>query len=277
MSEVVKTIDKDGTHWLPGPRHIHCQEHILNLAAQYFIDGVTPTPQATLLCKICHAINHDEDTDITSLTEQLAALEHDSEAIVEDGFNVSDTVGKALALIEQIHKSLQAQVFFKKSCEEEGVAVCEILTWVRTCWASLFKCLECSLSLCLTVNRFTLLADKSHEVPKLHNKSYSNFKLNQANWRKIQLVHDILKEPATAQQSFSSVTSPTAWQTLLTLECLASTWGMMAENPEYAIIVDAIRKGLKNVEKFYQKASDSGIYFICLVLDPNYKLAYVER
>ena len=68
---------------------------------------------------------------------------------------------------------------------------------------------------------------------------------------------------------------------------------MMAGDPEYALITDAIRKGLKNVEKYYQKASDSDVYFICLgeyqcfllesisdfdtVLDPNYKLAYVER
>ncbi|KAG2742502.1 hypothetical protein P692DRAFT_20651015, partial [Suillus brevipes Sb2] len=123
------------------------QEHILNLAARHFVDGVAPTPQATLLRKIRHAIDYDEDTDITSLTEQLAALEHDPEAIVEDGFDVGDAVGKALALIEQIRKSPQAQAFFKKSCEEEGVAVREILTWVRTRWASLFKCLERFLSL----------------------------------------------------------------------------------------------------------------------------------
>jgi hypothetical protein len=38
----------------------------------------------------------------------------------------------------------------------------------------------------------------------------------------------------------------------------------MARNPEYAIIADAITKGLKNVEKYYQKASDSDVYFICL-------------
>ncbi|KAG2737143.1 hypothetical protein P692DRAFT_20671573, partial [Suillus brevipes Sb2] len=62
------------------------------------------------------------------------------------------------------------------------------------------------------VNRFTLLADESHEVPKLHNKSYSDFKLDRADWRKIWLVHD----------------------------CLASAWETMAGNPEYAIIADAI-------------------------------------
>ncbi|KAG2063941.1 hypothetical protein BDR04DRAFT_1163139 [Suillus decipiens] len=85
------------------------------------------------------------------------------------------------------------------------------------------------------------------------------------------------EEPATAQQSLLLVAYPTAWQTIPTLECLASVWGMMAGNPEYAIIVDAITKGLKNVEKYYQKASDLDIYFICLVLDSNYKLAYVKQ
>jgi hypothetical protein len=105
MNEVAKAIDEDGTHWLPGPHHIRCQEHILNLAARHFVDGVAPTPQATLLCKIRHAIDHDEETDITSLTAQLAALEHDPEAIVEDGFDVGNAVGKALALIEQVKSS----------------------------------------------------------------------------------------------------------------------------------------------------------------------------
>ncbi|KAG1800104.1 uncharacterized protein BJ212DRAFT_1488071 [Suillus subaureus] len=50
----------------------------------------------------------------------------------------------------------------------------------------------------------------------------------------------------------------------------------MANDPEYTSIADVIQKGLKNVEKYYEKTSDSDVYFICLVLDPNFKLAYVE-
>jgi hypothetical protein len=68
----------------------------------------------------------------------------------------------------------------------------------------------------------------------------------------------------------------------------------MANSAEYAPIADAIHKGLKNVAKYYyhEKTNDSDIYFVCLgeyqyfllqcisnvitVLDPNYKLAYVE-
>jgi hypothetical protein len=99
MKEVAKVIDEDGTHWLPGSRRIRCQEHILNLAARHFVDAVAPTPQATLLKKIRGA---SDESDIASLTEQLAILEDDPEAITEDGFDVGDAVGKALALIEQV-------------------------------------------------------------------------------------------------------------------------------------------------------------------------------
>ncbi|KAG1796752.1 uncharacterized protein HD556DRAFT_1467218 [Suillus plorans] len=37
------------------------------------------------------------------------------------------------------------------------------------------------------------------------------------------------------------------------------------------------RDSLKNAEKYCKKASESDIYPICLVLDPNYKLTYIER
>jgi len=105
MREVARAIDEDGNHWLPGPHRIRCQEHILNLAARHFVDAIAPTPQATILKKIHRAINSDDDTEIDNLTEQLAVLEHDPDAIAEDGFDASDAVGKALALIEQVKSS----------------------------------------------------------------------------------------------------------------------------------------------------------------------------
>ncbi|KAG2348374.1 hypothetical protein BDR05DRAFT_944506 [Suillus weaverae] len=246
-------------------------------------DGVTPTPQATLLKKICHTIDNGDETDIDSLTEQLATLEDDSEAITKDDFDVVDAIGKALTLIEQIHKSPQARAFSKKSCEERGIPIHKILAWVRTRWASLFKCLKHFLSLCLAINRFTLLADKSPEVLKLHNKSYSDFKLDRADWKKIWLMCNVLKEPTTAQQSFSSAAHLTASQTIPTLECLANTWQTMAGSTEYVLITDAIQKGLKNVGKYYEKTGNLYIYLsvwhisdVTTVLDPNYKLAYVK-
>jgi hypothetical protein len=55
--------------------------------------------------KIHRAIDSGTDIDIDGLTAQLAALEHDPEAIVEDGYDVSNAIGKALALIDQVKSS----------------------------------------------------------------------------------------------------------------------------------------------------------------------------
>jgi len=105
MKKLARAIDKDGSRWLAGPHHIRCQEHILNLAAHHFVDAIAPTPQATILKKICCAIDSGTDIDIDGLTAQLAALEHDPEAIVKDGYDVSNAIGKALALIDQVKSS----------------------------------------------------------------------------------------------------------------------------------------------------------------------------
>jgi hypothetical protein len=82
------------------------------------------------------------------------------------------------------------------------------------------------------VNCFTNLADKSKEVLNLCNKSYDDFKLNWNNWKHLVLVHQVLKEPATAQQLFSSAKHPTASQTIPTLECLADQWQEMANDEQ---------------------------------------------
>ncbi|KAG1819092.1 uncharacterized protein BJ212DRAFT_1235576, partial [Suillus subaureus] len=53
-------------------------------------------------------------------------------------------------------------------------------------------------------------------------------------------------------------------------------WRSMADDLQYLPIADAIEARLKNVDKYFKKTSQLNVYFICLVLDPNYKLAYVE-
>ena len=47
----------------------------------------------------------------------------------------------------QIHKSPQARAFFKKCCTEASVTFMELLRWIRTRWASLFKMLKRMLQL----------------------------------------------------------------------------------------------------------------------------------
>ncbi|KAG2755213.1 hypothetical protein P692DRAFT_20695937, partial [Suillus brevipes Sb2] len=60
----------------------------------------------------------------------------------DNTFDTGDSLGKALALIEQIRKSPQARAFFRKACKEENVPELELLQWIRTRWASLYKCLD---------------------------------------------------------------------------------------------------------------------------------------
>jgi DUF971 family protein len=42
------------------------------------------------------------------------------------------------------------------------------------------------------LDRFVQLADDSEEIPKLKNKSYSEFKLSWEDWKKIELMHEVL-------------------------------------------------------------------------------------
>ncbi|KAG1789960.1 uncharacterized protein HD556DRAFT_1446530 [Suillus plorans] len=74
-------------------------------------------------------------------------------------FDTGDSLGKALALIEQIRKSPQARAFFCKACKEENIPELELLQWIRTRWASLYKCLDRMLLLRQAINRFTNLAE----------------------------------------------------------------------------------------------------------------------
>ncbi|KAG2336033.1 hypothetical protein BDR05DRAFT_897307, partial [Suillus weaverae] len=87
------------------------------------------------------------------------------------------------------------------------------------------------------VNRFIQLADDSDEVPKLHGKSYSDFKLSGQEWSKLKLMQDVL---------------------------------------QFNGVANAILLGLENICKWYCKTDDTDMYFVCLALDPNYKLAYAK-
>ncbi|KAG2747615.1 hypothetical protein P692DRAFT_20736237, partial [Suillus brevipes Sb2] len=88
------------------------------------------------------------------------------------------------------------------------------------------------------VNRFIQLTDDSDEVPKLKGKSYADFRLSAQEWMELDLMREVLQEPADAQQT--------------------------------------IEAGVSNLSKWYDKTDDTDVYFICLALDPNYKVAYAK-
>ncbi|KAG1827950.1 ribonuclease H-like domain-containing protein [Suillus subalutaceus] len=191
-------------------------------------------------------------------------------------FEVADTAGKALALVTQIRKSPQARTFFQQCCVEVNELKLELLKWIRTRWASLFGMLEHTFKLRKGVNRFIQLADDSDEVPNLQGKSYGAFKLSAEEWKKLELMHDVLQEPANAQQSFSATREPTVWRAIPVLEYLQQTWQNMAGSSKFDDFSSAINSGLDNIRKWYHKIDETDVYFVCLVLDPNYKVAYAK-
>jgi len=93
----------------------------------------------------------------------------------------------------------------------------------------------------------------------------------------MELMHEVLREPATAKQTFSSAREPTVWRTIPVLEFLLQSWENMAELPRFSEVEHAIQKGLENINKWYRKVNDTDAYFICLALDPTIKTAYAEE
>ena len=51
----------------------------------------------------------------------------------------------------------------------------------------------------------------------------------------------------------------------------------MAAHPKFADISEAINTGVDNLNKWYRKTDDTDVYFICLALDPKWKLAYARE
>jgi hypothetical protein len=112
--------------------------------------------------------------------------------------------------------SPQACEFFRKCCLQANVPVLELLLWVRTQWASLYKCLDrvltlrkvssssCSLSPYSAnfsnfqaIDLFVRLADDSNEVPDLRDKEYRIYTLSKREWEKIQMIHEALRVQAS--------------------------------------------------------------------------------
>lgn len=275
-------------------RYIRCMEHSVDLSAKTFVQAVAPSSSRKILKKMKKALQvvSDDDSgtfDLDDIDARLANFnfgdDNDEEIEGEDDeedealeaeVDTAAAVGKALLLVKQIRASPQARAFFKKSCQQVEVPVLQLLLWIRTRWASLFTFLDRLLILKKGVNHFVQLADDSDEVPNLKGKAYSDFRLRKQDWARMELMHEVLQEPATAKQTFSSAREPTVWRTIPVLEFLLQSWENMADLPKFSEVEDAIRKGLENIDKWYRKVNDTDAYFICLALDPNIKTAYAE-
>lgn len=140
----------------------------MHVSAGHFISEIGPTAASKVIRKVKAVFQKvratDRDLDLDILDSDLqAALTNGGDGDVDDeieGFDIGDTVGKALALVQQvrslflalvnfadavwskIRKSPQARAFFKQTCVEVNVPELELVQWVRTRWASLYAFLD---------------------------------------------------------------------------------------------------------------------------------------
>ncbi|KAJ7106433.1 hypothetical protein C8R43DRAFT_906248 [Mycena crocata] len=115
------------------------------------------------------------------------------------------------------------------------------------------------------IDRFTLIADSSEEVPPLRNRLYSDYRLTLPEWERLDMIRDALREPADVTQTFSKERYPTVSIIIPTFEYLIIRWETMSMHPRYAEISDALKEGVKSFRKWYHRAeTTSNAYFICL-------------
>lgn len=139
------------------------------------------------------------------------------------------------------------------------------------------------------INVFCSLADESRQVPNLKGKKYAHYKIAESEWEILDLIREVLQvstlllyadhrgltllfelQPLrNAQADFSSEKSPTVWRALPTLELLIEQWELMLAHPKFASVAHGIEKGLAKLRKWYQKTTDSDVYFICLGTTPS--------
>ncbi|KAG2052084.1 hypothetical protein BDR06DRAFT_973269 [Suillus hirtellus] len=93
------------------------------------------------------------------------------------------------------------------------------------------------------------LTDDSDKVPNLQGESYGTFKLLAKDWKKLELMHNVLQEPANSQQSFSVTWKPTVWCMIPVLEFLQQTWQNMAKSSKFADFLTIINSGINNLCK----------------------------
>ena len=201
---LAEVVDPTHKQWVAKERHGRCMEHAVHCASRAFINKLGPTPMASI--KSALSSNQQAPGDIDDDDLGLAAA-IDATDDVEDteGFDPTDLLGKILAFVNQVRSSPQARAYFHKLCKDENIPPLQLLKWIRTRWASLFDLMNRLLDVRQACHKFTLLADDDARVPNLKApKSYAMFKLTDQEWQLLELIHNILKEPASSCHIFTS-------------------------------------------------------------------------
>jgi len=135
-------------------------EHTIHLAAGDFIKALSPKIRTWTKNQTGDGGDEavDEDIDWVAEWNQLDALLDEEVVDDEVEFEAGDTLGKALALVNQVNPftishclahlcskiraSPQAKAFFAKCCLEEKIPVLGLIKWIRTRWGSMHEIIE---------------------------------------------------------------------------------------------------------------------------------------
>jgi hypothetical protein len=169
-------------------------EHSLHLAAKHFVETVSPISSSSVRKKAAaalrlaregghlnmeefdralHSVDGDDVGEVGHWTDDDGNDDYDD----DNDFTPGDALGKALALVKQvrfffsrssllcivlthpiqIRMSPQARTFFKSSCIQVGIKPLELLLWIRTRWASLYKFLDRLITLRKVSNLYPYL------------------------------------------------------------------------------------------------------------------------
>ncbi|KAF8985767.1 hypothetical protein BDQ17DRAFT_1335785 [Cyathus striatus] len=239
--ELKKILTIEEIDWSAQEHNILCMEHVLHLAAKYFVEAIA-LPLSTKISKKVQAAlkksSHNSDLDLDELDHELAETnledpEEDTESDTSDNedFNTflpGDLLGKALALVKQIHASPQACTFFRSTCSQVGIDPLELLLWVHMHWASLYTFLE------------RLFKQKLMRV-----KRFQIYLLLKRDWECLDIIWEVLCDPSVVQQSFSGVHHPTVWKIIPSLEYIIKCWEMMLKNLKFVDLRIHFKKGFK--------------------------------
>jgi len=158
----------------------------------------------------------EEDEADIDVSMDLEASADDLEAMAATtvvDFDPGDTLGKILALVNQIRMSSDGvREYLAHACAMSNLKAIELLLWVRSRWGSLSHCLESTLkvqkvcsplsllfvalfNICeQAIDYFCVTADANEDLPPLSkNKSWLDYRLTPAEWKLIKLAFNCLK------------------------------------------------------------------------------------
>ena len=207
-----------------------CIDHLMHRAAYHFIKALSVPSRMTTKRRIsCKGAEDDEDdnnnekveeevdevedeNDDIDISTDVDASADDAIAMAETlvvEFEPGDTIGKLLAFVNQVRISSEdVREYLAHSCHLHNTKVIQLRLWVRSRWGSLTHCLTATLeiqkvctpdvrryllTILKAIDYFCITVDANEDLPPLVDKSWSDYRLQPAEWKLVKLVHNCLK------------------------------------------------------------------------------------